>query len=227
MTVSWTEMVKISADDPTAFTRKTTHTSSSVVVNQGEDFKNYYYSVATRRQDASHALGIDYNNEDDPLKQTKRYKICDLECGSHSENDTVPQDENKNNNDDVHLYDLYIAEEQPEEEEGKDQQQQDSDEVEHDHQHTLILYDEDFFIPEEDDDHTDSCLYDTEDSNAEDYYANDYPDEDEWGLTHSEDEDDEKRFRGYDAILEQRFGGFYDDFHGSDNDYQSSTDSMG
>ena len=211
-------MVKITADDPSAFTRKITHdassSSSSVVVKQEDAMKNYYYSVATRRQNASHAVERHYENNDDPLKQTKRYKICDLECGSHSEYNKVARD----GDDDEHLYDLYIAEEeQPEEEERQDK-------VEYDRQHTLILYDEDFFIPEEDDDHTDSCLYDTEDSNAEDYYANDYPDEDEWGLTHSEDEDDENRFRGYDAMLEQRFGGFYDDWHSSDDSYQSSMD---
>eukprot|EP00889_Picochlorum_renovo_P001410 jgi/Picre1/28440/NNA_003844.t1 len=87
----------------------------------------------------------------DPLRALG--KVCDVECSERS------QDAEK---EDDYVYDLYIA-------------RDDTTDV-GEHQPYFYIYDDDFYAPEEDMDHEDS-FDDTEDSNAEGYYGNDYPDE--------------------------------------------------
>ncbi len=88
----------------------------------------------------------------DPLRALG--KICDVECSEKS------QDLEK---EDDYVYDLYVA-------------RDDIPDAEEELQPYFYIYDDDFHVPEEDMDHEDS-FDDTEDSNAEGYYGNDYPDE--------------------------------------------------
>ena len=137
----------------------------------------------------------------DPLRRLGvTYRVCDLEftpatpdVKSRSEDgDGVFED----------LYDLYVEDDdwQPVEDSSRDVTS------------CAVVYvdDCDFFIPEFDMDREPSSSFDSEDSNDEGYFMNDYPDEDD-----DDDDDDE---RDDDAELLGKIGGRWDD---SDYDHGS------
>lgn len=172
-----------------------------------EKGEHVQYSVTRRKRGRT---GLDMNellDEEDPLKRMGLFRICDIECKFSGDIDKENDDDAKTED----VFDLYIQ---------KDSHDDDSDVLE---EHQIIyVRDEDFFVPDECFDAEDS-FEDTEDSNAEGYYGNDYPDdEDVWDDSSGESlvDNDEMAFVDLDRHLEQKFGGFYD----SSEDGISSSD---
>lgn len=191
MTLS--EMTEMVVSSPETFEKQLmsgVKSGAETVQGGGEKIQ---YSVTNRKRGRT---GLDTESlldREDPLKRMGVYRICDIECSvAGGEPDSHGED----------MYDLYIQ---------KDGDPDDSDEG----QQVLYLRNDDFFVPEECFDDADS-FDDTEDSNAEGYYGNDYPDDDIW-----DSDPGEGGFVDLDRHLEEKFGGFYDDSseHGSRDDY--------
>lgn len=121
------------------------------VEKTGEDTELYHASFDVVTKKRGRTAFEEAEMLPDPLRALG--KVCDVECSERS------QDAEK---EDDYVYDLYIA-------------RDDATDAE-EHQPYFYIYDDDFYAPEEDMDHEDS-FDDTEDSNAEGYYGNDYPDE--------------------------------------------------
>lgn len=111
------------------------------------ELQHAYYDVVKRKR--GRTAFEETESLPDPLRAFG--KVCDVECRYDEEEE------------EEYVYDLYIA-------------RDDADDNAREHQPYFSIYDDDFHFPEEDIDHEDS-FDDTEDSNAEGYYGNDYPDE--------------------------------------------------
>lgn len=165
------------------------------------------FSVTQRKRGRTGLLLHGDDMLEDPLERMGvGYRICDIECTAiHNEGDDGDELSGED------MYDLYVQKSSMDEEEGDDEGQY----------QVIYLRNDDFFIPEERFDGTDS-FDGTEDSNAEGYYGNDYPDDDDnddWDDSDREYRDD-MAFVNLDRRLEEKFGGFMDS-----SEYGSSDDS--
>lgn len=122
-----------------------------------------------------------------------------------------PEEENEENmEDDGYVYDLYI-------EAGGSEQENNWMEL-HQRGHAPIVYivDDNTWLVQEASDAEDSAV-DSEDSNAEGFYANDYPDE--GGLDEFDSDNSEEYERGCTRQLRERY--WYEDSAGSDLEYDT------
>jgi hypothetical protein len=192
MSMTLSEMTEIVVSSPEIFKQQLMENvtvSGEKVQREGGKVQ---YSVTQRKRGRTGLDVTSLSGCEDPLKRMGMYRICDIECSvSGEEIDSQGED----------MYDLYI--------------QRDGDHDGSDEGQVIYLRNDDFFIPEECYDDTDS-FDDTEDSNAEDYYGNDYPDEDIW-----DSDPEDVGFVDLDRHLEEKFGSFYDDSseYGSSDDY--------
>lgn len=148
------------------------------------------YAVVKRRRENVHQAmasgsgrGPEGLLELDPLRRLGgTYRVCDLEFTP-----STPDVKSRAGEEDE-LYDLYVEEEEDGGGRGGDGCSVENERVS---SSCAVVYvdDADFFMPEFDEDHEASDGFGTEDSNAEEYYLNDYPEEEDDEGDDGEDDD--------------------------------------
>ena len=181
------------------------------------------YAVVKRRRDSRHQAaasgsgrGLDEVLELDPLRRLGgAYRVCDLEFTP-----STPDAKSRAGEEDE-LYDLYVEEDEDDGDRGGDGCSVGDERVS---SSCAVVYvdDDDFFMPEFDEDHEASDGFGSEDSNAEEYYLNDYPEEEDDEGDEGKDVDEDGMPCGV-ARAVQGFG-WDGDGSGTDSDAWDSED---
>lgn len=135
------------------------------------------YAVVKRRRESRHMAAasereLDGSLELDPLRRLGGgYRVCDLEFTP-----STPDAKSRAGEEDA-LYDLYVEEEEDDDRGGGGCSVGNG--LVSSSCAVVYVDDGDFFMPEFDEDHETSDGFGSDDSNAEEYYLNDYPEEED------------------------------------------------